>query len=363
MRKKTIGTIIYLIPAILLPPSVITLIVLLVFLALPFLLFGPFEGLTTSLAYWSIIPILISIAVIPFGYFFMRQVEPEVIAEKKKLDKYKNLTDDQIHYITRWSWSGYYGGVFWGLGNRLWIYALLSIVPVIGVYFWMTLAVDGRRVSWENESVSWASFDQFRTRQKKLIQIFGITTIVAVILLGFFTAIIIKEVKEGLADFEENSEFLDVYRTEEGRETVQVLGEMMDSMDSLDDLEDGLACDEGDADDDMISNIDELRLGTDPSKADTDGDGKDDFIEIVQGDDPGALSGQNQEDTDGDGLFDQIEIYFFKSDYMVADTDADGINDGDEVKAGRAPLIKEIPIRQFVEEYREEFREGLESCE
>ena len=43
-------------------------------------------------------------------------------------------------------------------------------------------------------------------------------------------------------------------------------------------------------------------------------------------------------DSDHDGLRDWEEV-LWKTDSKIADTDGDGTNDGDEVKAGRNPLI------------------------
>ncbi len=67
--------------------------------------------------------------------------------------------------------------------------------------------------------------------------------------------------------------------------------------------EDGISDADEDADEDSLSNIEELRLGTEPSKADTDGDG------ITDGDEVNKYNTNPiNSDTDGDGLSDNEEL-------------------------------------------------------
>ncbi|MDK7272744.1 hypothetical protein, partial [Actinotignum schaalii] len=66
-------------------------------------------------------------------------------------------------------------------------------------------------------------------------------------------------------------------------------------------------------------------------KADTDGDGVNDGDEIKNGTDP------NKGDTDGDGLTDGEEKVI-GTDPKNPDTDGDGINDGDEVNGTKNPF-------------------------
>jgi len=78
-----------------------------------------------------------------------------------------------------------------------------------------------------------------------------------------------------------------------------------------------------------------LYLGTDPLKADTDDNGINDGDEDFDND--GLTNAQecelgtdpNTADTDGDGLSDGAEVNIHGTDLLKYDTDGDGISDGD----------------------------------
>lgn len=82
----------------------------------------------------------------------------------------------------------------------------------------------------------------------------------------------------------------------------------------------------GDSDGDNLSDELESQHGTDPYNADTDGDGVADGDEI-------NIYGANplNADTDGDGLTDGNELFWTNTDPLLWDTDGDGWGDGDEV--------------------------------
>lgn len=90
-----------------------------------------------------------------------------------------------------------------------------------------------------------------------------------------------------------------------------------------------------DDDGDRLSNSRELELGTEPNNADTDGDGLSDGDEVlVWGTDP------LRRDTDGDGLSDGQEVNDTGTDPTKDDTDGDGMKDGVDPDPLHPPLTE-----------------------
>ncbi len=83
---------------------------------------------------------------------------------------------------------------------------------------------------------------------------------------------------------------------------------------------------EVDPDEDGLSTCEEEKIGTDPLNADTDGDGLKDGEEIQK-----YNSDPLKADSDGDGLKDGEEVNNYKTSPTKADTDDDGLNDFAEV--------------------------------
>ncbi len=81
-----------------------------------------------------------------------------------------------------------------------------------------------------------------------------------------------------------------------------------------------------DNDHDGLTNKEEKELGTDPNNADTDGDGLSDGDEVLK-----YHTDPLKADTDGDGLSDGDEVMKYHTNPLKADTDGDGLSDGDEV--------------------------------
>lgn len=88
-----------------------------------------------------------------------------------------------------------------------------------------------------------------------------------------------------------------------------------------------------DPDNDGLTNLEELRLGTDPCDDDMDSDGLSDGDEVSYGTDPTLA------DTDGDGLSDGDEVNTYSTNPLNTDTDGDALSDGAEVNNyGTDPL-------------------------
>jgi outer membrane protein OmpA-like peptidoglycan-associated protein len=90
-----------------------------------------------------------------------------------------------------------------------------------------------------------------------------------------------------------------------------------------------------DVDNDGLERCDEEKLGTDPNKADTDGDGLLDGEEVMK-----YKTNPLDPDTDKDGLKDGEEVMTYKTDPNKADTDGDGLKDGEEVMKYKTDPLK-----------------------
>jgi len=89
-----------------------------------------------------------------------------------------------------------------------------------------------------------------------------------------------------------------------------------------------------DADGDGLTKSEEREIGSDPDNADTDADGLKDGEEIKV-----YLTSPLSPDSDNDGLKDGEEVNNYKSNPAIADTDTDGLSDGDEVQKYRTDPI------------------------
>jgi len=96
-----------------------------------------------------------------------------------------------------------------------------------------------------------------------------------------------------------------------------------------------------DQDGDGLTDSEEKQLGTDPNNPDSDGDGYKDGLEVnlnyspLDKDDPRI---SKTADTDNDKLNNYAEVMIYHTDPENRDSDFDGFNDGDEVRAGYNPL-------------------------
>jgi outer membrane protein OmpA-like peptidoglycan-associated protein len=90
-----------------------------------------------------------------------------------------------------------------------------------------------------------------------------------------------------------------------------------------------------DPDRDGLTNDQEDQLGTDPNVADTDGDGLNDGDEVNR-----HKTSPLKADSDGDGLTDGDEVLKHRTDPNKPDTDGDGLSDGDEVNKHKTDALK-----------------------
>lgn len=96
----------------------------------------------------------------------------------------------------------------------------------------------------------------------------------------------------------------------------------------------GEGCD-SDRDNDGLGRCEEEKLGTDPNKADSDGDGLSDGDEVHK-----YKTDPLKADTDGDGLSDGDELLKHKTNPLKADSDGDGLNDYDEIMVYKTDPLK-----------------------
>lgn len=88
-----------------------------------------------------------------------------------------------------------------------------------------------------------------------------------------------------------------------------------------------------DLDKDKLDDVREKEIGTNPQNADSDSDGLNDGDEVIV-----HKSSPVNADTDGDGLSDGDEYLIWKTDMLNPDSDHDTYPDGTEVKNGYSPL-------------------------
>jgi len=96
------------------------------------------------------------------------QIHYAVERIKEKIT-YSNLSSEQIKYISGLSWGAVFGGIFWTLGNKLFLWSLGYFVPLLNIYIWVRMITGGRKISWEKGN--WKDFNQFKKRQKIILWI------------------------------------------------------------------------------------------------------------------------------------------------------------------------------------------------
>ncbi len=169
MRKKTLGVLLIIAPAALLIATMTA------YAVASFVMIGMRDGgneTFTSMAGMTVNVVLGGIGfvcvlgIIPAligGIVVLSKRDEAEMAALKAHPKYAGLTEDQIAFIARPSFGAFFCTLVWGIGNKLYGWAVASLVPIVAVYPWLKLTIDGRRMAWEEGR--WQDFEQFRKRQ------------------------------------------------------------------------------------------------------------------------------------------------------------------------------------------------------
>jgi hypothetical protein len=75
--------------------------------------------------------------------------------------------DDQVKVeveLNKWNWGAFLLSPIWGIGNGVYR-ALLTLVPIYGIYEWIMCGKNGNRWAWEKRD--WDSIESFRKTQRK----------------------------------------------------------------------------------------------------------------------------------------------------------------------------------------------------
>lgn len=120
---------------------------------------------------------IVSIIAIPIGFILgLAIIKKGEIALSGP--KYAQLSPEQVKEIQRFSWTGLLFTTVFTLGNRMWLWAFGSIIPIFSVYVMFRMGLSGRQMAWEREK-GWQSFEQYSYRQKLLMTIGIILTIIS----------------------------------------------------------------------------------------------------------------------------------------------------------------------------------------
>lgn len=114
---------------------------------------------------------------LPAGIYFLVKKPAANNTSATPGPSYPGLSAEQTAYLGKWSWGAFFGGVVWALGNKLYLWALGYFVPFYGLYVWINLAANGRRLAYQK---GWANFDQFKKRQKIMAIIVAILAVISI---------------------------------------------------------------------------------------------------------------------------------------------------------------------------------------
>lgn len=121
-----------------------------------------------ALCMFVVVPSFVAALIcVPLGIIKLsRRPKNNTVYQIMTKEEYQKLSYEEVSYISSWSWGAFFGGPVWALANFLWVWAAFSFVPVVNLYVWFKLALDGRQMSWKKGN--WESFHKFRQRQKLL---------------------------------------------------------------------------------------------------------------------------------------------------------------------------------------------------
>ncbi len=157
-------------------PPLMLVTILLAFAVIQFFLGGsvPLAGNDDTLFIANIIRIVLSflgiISVlgifvgVGLGIYFLSKPEDGQPMPTQMGPAYAQLSPEQVKFIRSASLGAFFGTPIWAFGNRLYLYGLLSLLPIVNIFFWIYLSAKGRQLAWEKGG--WTSFDQFKHRQK-----------------------------------------------------------------------------------------------------------------------------------------------------------------------------------------------------
>jgi len=94
------------------------------------------------------------------------------ISSKERADAVENingLTLKETSFVKGFSLAAFLNPFIWCICYGFWDLFLESLIPVYGIYVWLNLAINGRRIAWERKK--WQHFDSFLRRERIALQL------------------------------------------------------------------------------------------------------------------------------------------------------------------------------------------------
>lgn len=375
MRSKTKGVLFLVFPFVFLP------VVLSLYAILRFVFaavadngggLAVFGVLNMVLGLLGILGVLSFFVFIPLGIYFLARKDTEVAQKMRFLPAYQNFSDEDLDYALGWSWGIFLFAPIWALINRMWLWFVVLFVPFVSVIFWIYMLVVGKQKAWEKAFLKQTNFDVFRSRQRLSVIVGLIVTVVFIILSIVLQSVFINSFdgknSRNNSKFEYNSlESLGIDDSENTLDFSDVVKEV--DLFAENSIDKDLSIDclfSKDTDGDLVNDRLEQSIGLAFDKSDTDGDGFDDLEELLKGYDPvdsfdDFFEAGLELDTDEDGIRDVLEKNFYKTNFMKADSDKDGVNDLEEIKTGNNPS-GDGALRDWKTEFQEDADEWDKNC-